>query len=227
MRGSALWRSSLISLASVPLRPERAVDWSLHIGADRSEGKAHRRVISPRALIELPTGALRGPSGDEYASLAARDLARGPIAGLASGEAIARELGIAPLDADGGIGLESRGWRYETPLWLYVLREAEVLLPRRAAGPSRRTNRRRGARRASSTSDRESFRTLEPDLATRGSAGNGSVFARGRLVAHGVELPVGLATPEACLAAPRNEPLRRDRGRPPSSLVPRPARRAR
>jgi hypothetical protein len=45
--------------------------------------------------------------------------------GLASGEAIARHMGIEPLSED-EVGLREHGWTGETPLWLYILREADV-----------------------------------------------------------------------------------------------------
>lgn len=74
--------------------------------------------------MELPheiTGDVEDPS---YRSLASRDLQRGLATGLASGEAIARRLGLVPLSAD-DIGLP--GWRGETPLWYYIAREADVI----------------------------------------------------------------------------------------------------
>ena len=62
---------------------------------------------------------------DAYHSLAVRDLQRGQAIGLPSGEAIARLIGAEILDpAD--IGLARHGWRGETPLWFYILREADV-----------------------------------------------------------------------------------------------------
>jgi hypothetical protein len=53
-----------------------------------------------------------------------RDLQRGQAVGLPSGEAVARHLGVAPLTAE-EVDLAAAGWRQETPLWLYVLKEAQ------------------------------------------------------------------------------------------------------
>ena len=68
-------------------------------------------------------------------------------------------MGIAPLDAQ-AIGLASLGWRDETPLWLYVLREAEVLCGGERLGPV-------GGRIVGEVIvgilDRQSFRSLKPD----------------------------------------------------------------
>ena len=60
---------------------------------------------------------------DDQASLAVRHLLRGPATGLPSGEAVARQVGEAPL-APEEIGLAAPGWPGETPLWYYILREA-------------------------------------------------------------------------------------------------------
>ncbi|HET9559484.1 MAG TPA: peroxidase, partial [Actinomycetota bacterium] len=62
--------------------------------------------------------------GDDYGSLAVRDLQRGQGVGLPSGEAVARRLGVEPLTPE-QVGLGQAGWRQETPLWFYLLKEAE------------------------------------------------------------------------------------------------------
>jgi hypothetical protein len=62
--------------------------------------------------------------GDDYASLAIRDLQRGQGVGLPSGEALARRLGVEPLTPE-EVGLGPLGWWLEAPLWFYLLKEAE------------------------------------------------------------------------------------------------------
>jgi hypothetical protein len=77
------------------------------------------------SLIRLPfeiTGAL---TDVEFQSLAVRDLQRGLATGLPSGEDVARALGLEPLARE-QIGVDGLGWEWETPLWFYVLKEAEV-----------------------------------------------------------------------------------------------------
>ncbi|MCA1688211.1 MAG: hypothetical protein LC714_06405 [Actinobacteria bacterium] len=69
----------------------------------------------------------------EHHSLAVRDLQRGTALGLPSGEAVARVIGVEPLTAD-ECGL-SPGWVGETPLWYYVLKEAEVRAEGEHLGP--------------------------------------------------------------------------------------------
>ena len=61
----------------------------------------------------------------EFHSLAVRDLVRGEGVGLPSGEAVARLMGEPPLSAE-EVGTSSAGWSSETPLWYYILREADV-----------------------------------------------------------------------------------------------------
>ena len=56
--------------------------------------------------------------------MAVRDLQRGQGFGLPSGEAVARRLGVEPLTPE-EVGLGTAGWRLETPLWFYLLKEAE------------------------------------------------------------------------------------------------------
>jgi len=77
-----------------------------------------------RYLIRLPQALTGAAPGDDYGSLAVRDLQRGQGVGLPSGEAVARHLGVEPLAAE-EVGLAGGGWRQETPLWFYVLKEAQ------------------------------------------------------------------------------------------------------
>src|SRR5207245_2891393 len=58
-----------------------------------------------------------------YRSLASRDLQRGQGTGLPSGEAVARAIGAKPLTHK---ELALGDWQDETPLWLYILREAAI-----------------------------------------------------------------------------------------------------
>jgi hypothetical protein len=69
--------------------------------------------------------AITGDVGEaDLRSLAVRDLERGSGVGLPSGEAVAALLGEAPLDSE-DLGLPD-DWRGETPLWFYILKEAET-----------------------------------------------------------------------------------------------------
>jgi hypothetical protein len=117
----------LMGFGEVP--PERAVDWWLLFDLPgRPPAQRAKRMDGrlPASLINLPAQITGDVDDEAYHSLAARDLQRGQAIGLPSGEAIARHIGAALLDpAD--IGLASHGWRGETPLWFYILREADIL----------------------------------------------------------------------------------------------------
>ena len=63
-----------------------------------------------------------------------RDLQRGVATGLPSGEAVAQLVGEKPLRRD-DVGLSEFGWSGETPLWYYLLKEAEVCEDGERLGP--------------------------------------------------------------------------------------------
>ena len=147
-----------------PVTPERTVDWTLQIDvAGHPAAQRAKRIDSrlPAALIALPTQISGSEPDTDYASLANRDLQRGQAVGLASGEAIARLLGAPPLTA-AQLGLAEHGWTGETPLWLYILKEAEVLHAGEQLGPV-------GGRVVGEVlvgiidSDPESFRSADPE----------------------------------------------------------------
>jgi hypothetical protein len=77
------------------------------------------------------------------------------------GEAIAHRLGVPALTAE-QVGLAELGWTGETPLWLYILEEAEVLHAGDRLGPV-------GGRIVGDVlvgiidADPESFRTIDPE----------------------------------------------------------------
>jgi hypothetical protein len=147
-----------------PVTPERRVDWTLQIDVPgHPAAQRAKRIDSrlPAALIKLPTRVSGSEPGTDYASLANRDLQRGEAVGLASGEAIACRLDVPPLTAE-QLGLAEHGWTGETPLWLYILKEAEVLHAGEQLGPV-------GGRVVGEVlvgiidADPESFRSLEPE----------------------------------------------------------------
>jgi hypothetical protein len=125
----------LMGFGAVPL--ERVIDWTLHFDFPGDEPAQRAKKIDgtlPNCLITLPRQVTGEDDGSPYSSLAVRDLERGQTVGLASGEAVAREMGIEPLSAE-QVGLAAAGWEDETPLWLYVLREAAVLESGDRLGP--------------------------------------------------------------------------------------------
>jgi hypothetical protein len=120
-----------------PVPSDRVVDWSLLFDLPGESPAWRARPIDgrlPRSLLNLPV-AITGELDDQaYESLAVRDLQRGLATGLPSGEAIARRVGEEPLRPD-EIGLSEFGWSGETPLWYYLLKEAEAREDGERLGP--------------------------------------------------------------------------------------------
>jgi hypothetical protein len=120
-----------------PVPHERAVEWTLlldgpgHVAPQRAK-KIDGRLVRP--LIQLPVAITGDTDIDEYHSLAVRDLQRGQGVALPSGEAVARHMGVTPLTAE-QIGLGQVGWKGETPLWYYILREADEATSGERLGP--------------------------------------------------------------------------------------------
>ena len=127
--------SDLIGFRPVP--PERAIDWSLFFDVDGAKTAQRAKKIDGRLagpLIRLPA-EITGEGGEAaYHSLAVRDLQRGQGVGLPSGEAVARHIGVAPLRPE-EVGLRATGWSGETPLWYYILREADATTGGERLGP--------------------------------------------------------------------------------------------
>ena len=120
-----------------PVPRERTVDWTLFFDAPGKPPAQRSKKIDgklARALIELPVAVTGECEIEDYHSLAVRDLQRGQGVGLPSGEAVALHIGSAPLTAE-QIAIASTGWHGETPLWFYILREADACTGGHRLGP--------------------------------------------------------------------------------------------
>jgi len=125
----------LLGFCAVPR--QHAVDWTLFFDAPGGTLAQRSKKIDGklvRGLIELPLAVTGECEMEDYHSLAVRDLQRGQSVGLPSGEAVARHIGIVALTAE-QVGLASTGWQGETPLWYYILREADVCTGGHRLGP--------------------------------------------------------------------------------------------
>jgi hypothetical protein len=109
-----------------PLTPDHLIDWTLLFDVPGHPTAQRAKPIDgqlPTSLIRLPESITGVVEVSAYRSLAARDLQRGMGTGLPSGEAVARAVGAPPLTRQ---ELALGDWQDETPLWLYILREAAV-----------------------------------------------------------------------------------------------------
>lgn len=122
-----------------PTLPDNwVIDWPRFFGP---MGKPDQPGINPARRIDTrltpELGKLPDIVGREITGLlgelAARNLLRGYLLGLPTGQAIARHLGVTPLAADvlaaalpegTAVEVEAAGLLERTPLWFYVLAEA-------------------------------------------------------------------------------------------------------
>jgi hypothetical protein len=124
-------------LGSRHVLPERVIDWSWFFEIpDTHAPQPSRKLVASltHALIDLPEQIVGHTEVPEHHSLASRDLQRGTALDLPSGEAVARAMGVEPLSEE-ECGLCPKGWVGETPLWYYVLKEAEVRADGEHLGP--------------------------------------------------------------------------------------------
>ncbi len=131
-------------LAKRPLDPMMAIDWARFLDMSESSLTGRNRVpamaidttlVPP--LFDLPREKVHhftdADAPDLPGALAVRTLQRGASTRLATGEEVAREMGFDPL-RDRGLGGGSESWKKldhlgltgRTPLWYYVLLEAEM-----------------------------------------------------------------------------------------------------
>ncbi len=98
------------------------------------------RPIDTALAIEL-TFLPEFPDAGDHASLAIRNLLRARLVGLPSGQAVAEAMHVAALTPEQVLEgrhatvLREHGFDTQTPLWYYILKEAEVLHGGERLGP--------------------------------------------------------------------------------------------
>ncbi len=114
-----------------PLPQDWEIDWSFFFEVGDAAHLQQARLIDAKLaapLVKLP--------GLHPAALAFRNLERGKRLDLPSGERVAAAMGLTPLTENElqtvAIAEEFRG---HTPLWFYVLQEAEIRADGRRLGP--------------------------------------------------------------------------------------------
>jgi hypothetical protein len=122
-----------------PVTAEQVIDWRLFFDLDGEVRPQPTRRMDARlvhSLIALPEAVVGETEIPEHHSLAVRDLLRGHALNLPSGEAVADAMGVEPLTEDDlGLVRLGIGWKGETPLWYYILKEADVRQNGERLGP--------------------------------------------------------------------------------------------
>ena len=147
----ALFDERFGTLGFGPVPPELTVDWRFLLDVDPCQDYVLSKALDHRfadALIRLPDPVVGRTAGANDRSLAFRNLLRGYVLGLASGQRTAhalREKGY-PLEEVDLRFSEIDGWACldealrrklveHTPLFFYLMREADVLGGGRRLGP--------------------------------------------------------------------------------------------
>ena len=118
--------------------PRRFVDWQTFFDFGDGNARPNKKIDThlSSGLFDLPT--VPGPlnlTDAEPQSLAQRNLLRHLTFEIPSGQAIAQAMGLTPLPATAFADVKSLGLDTQTPLWFYILREAEVLQQGQLLGP--------------------------------------------------------------------------------------------
>ena len=117
----------------------RFVDWQTFFNFGDGNFRPNKRIDTKLSsvLLELlgTRGAAPGMPSDGVQSLASRNLMRHVNFGLPSGQAVARLMGAPVLTPAQLADLQSYGMDRSTPLWFYILREAELLESGLRLGP--------------------------------------------------------------------------------------------
>lgn len=129
------------SLVGGKRSPRRFIGWQTFFDFGDGQVKPNKRIDTriSSPLFRLPSGVIDLPSGGDVGptSLATRNLLRHVTWGMPSGQAVAQRIGAPVLAAADLADFGSFGHDLDrsTPLWLYVLREADVIEDGLRLGP--------------------------------------------------------------------------------------------
>jgi len=120
---------SSVDPATGQLKATHVVDWNKFVGAGAANKARRIDAKLAEGLFELPFGS------KILAHLAQRNLLRGYLLGIPTGQAVAHAMGIEPMTEEDLLCEESHavedafstgGFGERTPLWYYILKEADV-----------------------------------------------------------------------------------------------------
>lgn len=119
---------NLGDFANIPIPSDWIIDWRRFFELDPDVPVNPSRKLDP--FLADPLKNL--PNVPEPSSLAVRNLRRGSSLGLPPGQSIARRMGFKPLTSDeiaqgpDGVVAKKHKFDIETPLWYYILKEAQI-----------------------------------------------------------------------------------------------------
>ena len=111
--------------------PRRFVDWQTFFKFDTTNFRPNKKIDGKLSSVILLLPGSRGPApglpSDGVQSLPSRNLMRHVNFGIPSGQAIARKIGVPALTPAQLDVLTPFGMEKSTPLWFYILKEAELM----------------------------------------------------------------------------------------------------
>jgi Animal haem peroxidase len=128
-------QSDPVDLRGGARAPRRFIGWQTFFDFGDGNVKPNKRIDTKIStpLFNLPLGAIA--SHDTPQALPQRNLLRQLTWSLPSGQSIAGAMGVTPLADDDLSELQPYGFQSSTPLWYYVLKEAEVVADGLHLGP--------------------------------------------------------------------------------------------
>jgi hypothetical protein len=119
--------------------PRRFVDWQTFFKFDATNFRPNKQIDSKLSTVVMLLPGSRGPApglpSDGVQSLASRNLMRHVNFGIPSGQTIARKMGVPALTPAQLDELKPFDMDKSTPLWLYILKEAEFMEKGLRLGP--------------------------------------------------------------------------------------------
>jgi hypothetical protein len=111
--------------------PRRFVDWQTFFDFGDGNFRPNKKIDSKLSSVVMLLPGSRGPApglpSDGVQSLASRNLMRHVNFGIPSGQAIARRMGVPALTPSQLDMLRPFDMEKSTPLWFYILKEAELM----------------------------------------------------------------------------------------------------
>ncbi|WMJ09386.1 heme peroxidase family protein [Nitrosomonas sp. sh817] len=111
--------------------PSRFIDWQTFFDFGDGNVRPNKKIDTKLSTVLFDLPGVRG----EFQSLAQLNLLRGLTFSLPSGQSVAKAMNLPVLDATDLADLVDLKLHLRTPLWFYILREAEVKQNGERLGP--------------------------------------------------------------------------------------------